>query len=202
MSSYIKYNNKKPDTLTIRLLKGWAYYFAGVFINMWFVTVMTALSMKALIIKLVVGVAALVIVNGMFFNYAYNAAKSDIEQINYHGMKEDKLMSLKMASFATIFGLIMYILLVLAKVGVFDGTKLGEYGFNYYMLANLYTVPWVGLFTEGRTMESLNTWGLLGLLLLFLTEPATIIASYEMTKRNIDFTDKLVYGKKGKKGKA
>lgn len=193
---YINYGNKHHDTMPKRLFKGLAYYIAGTLINTWFVTVMTALSMKALIIKLFVGIAALFILDGLFFNYAVNAAKSDNDNIKYHSGKEDKFMSLKMALFAPLPAYIMYILLVLAKAGVFGNSALGVNGFNYYMLWNLYTVPWIGLITDGRTMETLNIWGLLGLLALLLTMPLTIIISYEFTRRDIDISERLVYGKK------
>lgn len=193
----MKYGSNKPEGFPKRILKGFLYYIIGVGMNMWFVTVMTGLMMSNLFIKLAVGIAAEIIVNGLFFNYAYNAANLDRELVKFHGMEHDRHMSLKMALIVPIFGYIMTIMLGLVKAGAFDGTILGERGYNYYILLNLHSLPWIAMFTDERTIDSLTWAGYGGIVLLQLIQPAVIALSYEITYRDIDVREKLFY--KGKK---
>ncbi len=171
----------------------------GVIMNLWFVTVMTGLMMENIFIKLIVGIAAEIIVNGLFFNYAYNAAKLDRNLVKLHGMERDRFMSAKIAAFAPLPGYVMFIMLAAAKAGAFAGTSLGQYGFNYYIMLNLHTLPWIAMVTDGRSMEYLSYGGLAGLLLLQLLQPAVIVLTYEFTFRDIDVFTKLLYGKNAKK---
>lgn len=193
----MKYGSNKPESFPKRILKGFLYYIIGMGMNMWFVTVMTGLMMENLFIKLAVGIAAEIIVNGLFFNYAYNAACLDREQVKFHGMERDRYMSLKMALIVPVFGYIMTVMLGLAKAGAFDGTILGERGFNYYILLNLHTLPWIAMFTDERSIEHLTWAGYAGIVFLRLIEPAVIALTYELTYRDIDVKEKLFY--KGKK---
>lgn len=193
----MKYGSNKPEGFPKRILKGFLYYFIGIVMNMWFVTVMTGLMMNNLFIKLAVGIAAEIIVNGLFFNYAYNAACLDRDLVKFHGMERDKYMSLKIALIVPIFGYIMTVMLGLARAGVFDGTILGERGFNYYILLNLHTLPWIAMFTDERSIEHLTWAGYAGIVFLQLIEPAVIALTYELTYRDIDIKEKLFY--KGKK---
>ncbi len=192
------YSGTKPESFIKRVLKGWLYYVMGFVMNLWLVTVMMAMASDFLIVKFLLGIAALVIIDGLFFNFAYNAARRDRELIKFHGMEQDKSMSLKLALLVPIFGYIMYILLFLVKLGVFDGTILGQNGFNYYILLNLHTLPWIAMITDGRTLEYLTWGGMFGLLLIQLTEPATIVLTYELTLRDVDVKEIIFYGKKKK----
>lgn len=192
------YSGTKPESFIKRLLKGWMYYIMGFVMNLWLVTVMMAMASDFLVVKFLLGIAALIVVNGLFFNYAYNAARRDRELIKFHGAKQDKKMSLKLALLVPIFGYIMYILLFLAKVGVFDGTVLGENGFNYYILLNLHTLPWIAMITDSRTIDCLTWGGMFGLLVIQLIEPITLVLSYELTLRDIDVKEIIFYGKKKK----
>lgn len=198
----MRYGTNRPEGLPKRILKGLLYYIIGVVMNMWFVTVMTGLMMENLFIKLAVGIAAEVIVNGLFFNYAYNAACLDRELVKFHGMEKDRYMSLKMALTAPVLGYVMTVMLGLAKAGAFDGTLLGERGFNYYILLNLHALPWIAMFTDERSIEHLTWAGYAGIVFLQLIEPAVIALTYELTFRNIDIKEKFLYGKKNTDKKA
>lgn len=195
----MRYGSTKPEGIAKRILKGLLYYIIGIVMNMWFVTVMTGLMMENLFIKLAVGIAAELIVNGLFFNFAYNAACLDRDLIKFHNMEKDRSMSVKLGITVPVFGYIMVIMLGLAKAGVFDGTVLGQNGFNYYILLNLHTLPWIAMFTDGRSMEYLTWGGYAGIVLLQLIQPAVIIITYELTVREINFLDDLMYKKKEKK---
>lgn len=190
---------KKKEPFIKRLFKGWGYFIVGFIMNTWFCTVMITQMPKILLLRLLVGAAALFIINGLYFNYAYNAAKLDRDLIRYHNMEKDRHMSLKLALLVPIYSYVCYIILFIAKLGLFSGTHFGEYAFNYYILTNIHTLPWVSAVTDGRTMESLSWGGMFGLLIIMLIQPVVIVLTYELTLRDIDLSHILMYGKKKNK---
>ena len=80
--------------------------------------------------------------------------------------------------------------MALSKLGVIKDI------FNYYILANMQTLAWVDLFTDGRTIDCLSWGGLFGLLLIILVAPAVIMITYECTIKEVDLKAIFVYGKK------
>ena len=186
---------KKRESFLTRIIKGWGYFAAAFVMNIWFCTVMLTFAGNSLVVKLLTGIAALIILDGLLFNYSYNAAKSDREQIKYHGEERDKLMPLKMSLIVPAFHYISYIVLCLCKAGIITWDNV-NYSFNYYSLLNIHTLPWTAMFTEGRDLAHLTVPGLFGLLLINLTEAATITVTYLCTLNDIDVKKLIMY--KGK----
>lgn len=184
----------KETSFIKRILKGWLYLLGGTVMNMWFCTVMVGIFRGSLLITLLVGIAALVIVNGLLFNYSYNAGKLDRDLIKYHGKIKTLSMPIKMALLVPLPHYIMFIALMLAKTGVITSAA-SNYYLNFYILANLHVLPWVALFTEARTTDSLTWGGAAGLLLILLLEPAVIYITYVCTLNSIDIKALLYYGK-------
>lgn len=186
---------KNRYSLMPEAAKGWGYFLAGLIMNLWFCSVMIAVTKNYLFLKLLVGIAALVITNGLYFNYAYNCAKRDRDLIKYHGVTEDKNRAYKLAALVPIYSYVTYILLFLAKLGVFGNTQLGNYAFNYFVILNAKFVPWVNLFTEEIKMSNLTWGGMAGILLIILIEPLTIALTYKLTSAEVDVAQ-IMYKKK------
>lgn len=184
----------KEESFIKRILKGWLYLLGGTMMNMWFCTVMVGVFRGSVLITLLVGIAAIVIVNGLFFNYSYNAGKLDRELIKFHGKEKNFSMPVKMALLVPLPHYIMYTALILAKAGVIASSG-SDYFLSYYILANLHVLPWVSLFTEARTTDSLTWGGAAGLLLILIIEPAVISITYVCTLNSIDIKALLYYGK-------
>ena len=97
------YSGTKPESFIKRILKGWMYYIIGFVMNLWLVTVMMAMASDFLIVKFFLGIAALVVVDGLFFNYAFNASRRDRELIKFHGMEQDKKIEVLMKNLISTF---------------------------------------------------------------------------------------------------
>lgn len=180
----------KREKFIFRALKGMGWWLAGELICVIFVMCMLMFMMKFMAVKVFGAFACLIIVNGLFFNYAYNCAVRDKNLVKFHGAYDDKKMSLKLAVAAPLPQYIMWIVLLLSKLGI-----IGDI-FRYYVLANIQCLPWVDLFTSEREITALSWGGLFGLLVLMLAAPAVIIVTYECTIRELDIKALLLYGKK------
>ncbi len=182
------------EKFVFRALKGILWWLAADFICVIFNMCMIMLMKKFMIIKIFTALASVIILNGIMFNHTYNCAVRDRNLVKYHHVEQDKKMSLKMALTFPVLQYVMWIALLLSKLGILPDI------FNYYILANMQTIAWVDLFTAGRTIEFLSYPGLFGLLALMLIAPAVIIITYECTIRDLDVKALLLYGKKDKKG--
>ncbi|MCM1578626.1 MAG: hypothetical protein NC078_07515 [Ruminococcus sp.] len=178
------------DTLPVRAGKGMLWWLGGEFICIIFNMCMIPLLVRFMAMKIFTAVASCLISNGLFFNFAYNCAVRDKNIVRYHGAERDEKMSLKMAFTAPLPAYIMWIALLLSKLGV-----IGDI-FNLYIIGNMQCLAWVDLFTQGRDIGSLTWGGLAGLLLLTLIAPVTIIVTYECVFRDIDVKAIMLYGKK------
>lgn len=177
------------DSLPKRILKGVGYHIAGEIMSAFLVITMIVLTAKMDVawIKIIAAVFTLTIVLGLFFNWAHNAAKADRDAVKFHKQPYDKFMPLKMALGGPIISYVSIIALILSKSGVISDI------FNVYLLLNLHTVPAVDAFTDGRTLEFLTVPGLLGLLLLVLLQPLTIVLTYILTYNDVDVITKIMY---------
>lgn len=184
---------KKGESFIVRILKGWGYLAASTVMNLWFVTVLIVFAGKSLFVKLLIGIAALIIVNGLFFNYSYNCAKKDRDLIRYHGKERDRFMPLKMSLIVPAFHYIVFIVLCLCKAGIVTFEN-SDHMLGFYATLKMHTLPWIAMFTEGRTMEYLTLPGILGLLLIDLIEPAVISLTYILTLNDVDIK-KFIYKK-------
>ncbi|MDE7293769.1 MAG: hypothetical protein K2N72_05020 [Oscillospiraceae bacterium] len=178
------------DSLPARAGKGLLWWLGGEFICVIFNMCMIPLLVRFMAMKIFTAIASAIIVNGLFFNFAYNCAVRDKNIVRYHGAERDRKMPLKMALTAPLPEYIMWIALLLSKLGI-----IGDI-FNWYIIGNMQCLAWVDLFTQGRDIGSLSYIGLFGLLLLILISPVTIILTYEITFRDIDIKALLLYGKK------
>lgn len=173
-----------------RAIKGIMWWLAGEFSCFIFNMCMLIAMKRFFAVKIFCAAASLIIFNGLMFNYSYNCAVRDRNLIKYHGVKQDKKMSLKIALAAPVLQYVMWTALLLSKLGV-----IGDF-FRYFILANVQCLPWVDLFTASREISALSWGGLAGLLVIMLIAPAVIIVTYELTVRDIDVKAILLYGKK------
>ena len=180
----------KSENFAKRGVKGILWWLAGEVICMVFNLCMLPFMMKFMAFKVFTAVPSIIIADGLFFNFAYNCAVKDRNLIKYHNVNHDKTMSLKMALISPLPQYIMWIVLLLSKLGI-----IGDI-FNIFILSNMKTLAWVDLFTSGRTIDHLSWGGLFGLLALMLIAPAVIAVTYELTIRDIDVKAILLYGKK------
>lgn len=183
----------RPEKFGKRAVKGMLWWLAGEFVCVIFNMCMLLVMNRFMAVKIFCSVASVIIANGLLFNFTYNCAVRDRNFIKYHGVEYDPKMKLKLALTAPLPQYLMWVVLLLSKLGV-----VGDI-FRYYILANMQCIGWVDLFTEGRDITSLSWAGLFGLLFLVLIAPAVIIATYECTIRDIDVKALLLYGKKNTK---
>jgi len=178
-----------------RTFKGWGWWLAGEIIAVIFTMCMVIAMRRYMLVRIFTGFASVFIVNALYFNFAYNCAKADLNAVKYHKKERDPAAGLMLAVSAPLFQYIMWILLVLSKAGAVPDI------FNYYILANIECIAWVDLFTTQRTIDVLTVPGLIGLLSIVLISPITIILTYELTYRELDIKAILLYGNKnvGKK---
>lgn len=181
----------KTENIFVRILKGMGYSLIAEFMSMFLVLSMIAMKGMfggSVVLKVIIGLCTLVLTLGLYFNWTYNAAKRDRDAVMYHKIPYDRFMPLKMAVGGPIISILMYIVLVLSKIGLLPDM------FNFFLLANFFTVPFVDSFTEGRTIEFVSVWGLLGLGLLVLSQCAAIAVTYIVTYKDIDIA-KFMYKK-------
>lgn len=176
--------------LLFRTFKGWLWWLAGEIVCIIFTVCMLMVAKRFMIVMIFMACSALLLTNGLYFNYALNWANHDRNAVKFHKAKEDSRMSLKMALLAPLPQYIMWFALLLSKLGVIRDI------FSLYILANIQVTGWVELFTPGRTIDHVNAAGLLGLLFIVLISSATIFITYECVYREIDVKAILMYGKK------
>lgn len=110
----------KSDSITVRCLKGLGFWLVGE-VMCFIICLMSSLLMsKFFIAKLFMCFCTMAVTLGMFFQYAYTAAKRDREMVKFHGQPEDKKMPYKMAAAATAPFFIMLIIIAFDKAGVID----------------------------------------------------------------------------------
>lgn len=183
---------EKYDPLPLRAGKGMLWWLGGEVICVIFNFCMIPLFIRFMALKIFTALSSVLITSGLYFNFAYNCAVRDRNLVKYHGEERDSKMSLKIALTAPLPAYVMWIALLLSKLGV-----IGDI-FNYYILANMQCIAWVDLFTQGRDIGSLSVAGLMGLLLMNLIAPAVIIITYECVYRDIDVKSLVMYRKKEK----
>lgn len=179
----------KKENFFKRILKGIGYGLISEFMCMFLVISMIAMNGMfggSVVLKVIIGLCTLVLTLGLYFNWTFNAAKKDRDAVAYHNVPYDKYMPIKMAVGGPIVSIVMYILLILSKI------KLLPDLFNVFLLADLFTVPFVDSFTSERTIEALSVWGLLGLGLLVLSQCVVIVVTYIVTYKDIDIV-KFMY---------
>lgn len=180
----------KKENFAARAFKGIGYGLIGEILCFFLVSPLVVWARRsAFIFKLALAFAALFITLGLYFNWAYNAARRDRDMVKFHGMEYDKYMPLKMALIGPILSYICLVVLIISYCGFIPDI------FNFYLLFNMFIMPFVESFTEGRTFEFLTVPGLLGIIALVLTQPLTIAVSYIVTYKDIDVA-KLIFYKK------
>ena len=183
--------NFKKESFFKRAIKGIGYSIAAEIMCAFLVITMIVLTVKTdlALIKIIAAVFTLTVVLGLFFNWAHNAAKADRDAVKFHNVEYDRYMPLKMALCGPVISYVTLIALILSKCGVIKDV------FNVFLLINMYAVPFVDAFTDGRTIEFLTVPGLLGLILLTLLQPASIIITYVLTYKDVDVVTKIMYKK-------
>lgn len=181
----------KKENFAVRALKGIGCGIISEIMCFFLMLSMVALNQMtggSVIVKVVIALFSLTVTLGLYFNWAFNAAKKDRDLVKYHGMEYDRFMPLKMAIAAPVISYISLIALILSKCGVIPDI------FNIFLLINLFALPFTDCFTAGRTLEFLSVPGLIGLTLLVLSQGAVIAATYIMTYKDVDVL-KFIYKK-------
>lgn len=172
-----------------RALKGILWSLAGEIICFVFILCFFVPMQKFMLARIFAGLATLVLVNGLYFNFAYKCAQKDKNAVKYHSAERDPRAGLFMALTAPLGQYVLWIILLLSKLGAISDFV------GKYLLLNIQCLPWYDLFTDNRTIDHLAPAGLAGLLLLTLISPAVIYITYELTYREIDVKAILMYGK-------
>ncbi len=184
--------SEKPENFYKRAIKGMLWWLAGEFICIIFNMCMLVIMSKFMAVKIFTAISSAIIVNGLFFNFAYNCAVKDHNLIKYHKVERDRHMAIKIALTAPLPQYIMWIILLLSKLGI-----IGDI-FRYYVWANIQSLAWVLLFTESWSINDLSLGGICGLLILTIAAPAVIIITYELTLNEVDVKALMLYGRKNK----
>lgn len=181
--------SRKKENFAARTLKGIGYWLLGSFMCLFMCMSMLVLMRSLLILKFFVAFCTTGIMLGLMFNWAYYSAKRDKNAVKYRNMEYDKYMPLKMSLTAPIISYVMAALMFLCKLGV-----IGDI-FNYFMYIDMWLVPYVKMFTDGTTIDSIPWWGVLGLTLLILLQPAVIYVTYVLTYKDVDVAKEVLYKK-------
>ena len=104
-------------------------------------------------------------------------------------MEYDKYMPLKMSLTAPIVSYVMVVLLFLSKLDI-----IGDI-FNYFMYIDMWLVPYVKMFTEETAITAVPWWGVFGLTVLVLLQPAVISVTYILTYKDVDVVKEVFYKK-------
>ncbi len=188
-----KYISREKENIVKRSLKGVGYWLMGSFMCLFMCSMLLVLMKSILILKIFVAFCTTVIMLGLFFNWAYNAAKRDKNAVKFHNMEFDKYMPLKMSIAAPIVSYVMLVLLYMCKLGA-----LPESFFSAYLICDMWILPYITMFTEERTIGSVSWVGMGGLTLLTLLQPAAISLTYILTYNDVDVINVIFY-KKDKK---
>lgn len=187
MSDKIISRNK--ENFVSRIAKGIGYWFLGEFMCFFMCLPMQVLMRGSIILKMFVAFCTLMITMGLYFNWAHYAAKRDRNAVKFHNMDFDGLMPLKMSIAAPIFSYIMLIALYLCKMGAIPDV------FNFYMIGNIWMLPFIKMFTDTTSIAGVSWFGMAGMTLLVLVQPAVIYATYVLTYKDVDIMKILMYKK-------
>ncbi len=186
-----KYISREKENFFKRLLKGWGFWLVGCFMSFIVCSTMLVLMRGVLLLKIFVAFCTTVITLGLYFNWAYNCAKRDRNAVKYHNMEYDKFMPLKMAVGAPIVSYVMLIMLYLCKAGTVPDTF-----FSAYILADIWILPYITLFTGERTIYAMSWAGIGGMTLITLLQPLTVYLTYVITYNDVDIVSLIFYNKK------
>lgn len=187
MSERIISRNK--ENFAVRTLKGIGYWLLGSFMCLFMCMSMLVLMRSLLVLKFFVAFCTTAIMLGLMFNWAHYSAKRDRNAVKYHNMEYDKYMPLKMSLTAPIVSYVMVVLLFLSKLDI-----IGDI-FNYFMYIDMWLVPYVKMFTEETAITAVPWWGVFGLTVLVLLQPAVISVTYILTYKDVDVVKEVFYKK-------
>ncbi len=185
---------REKENFIKRSFKGIGYWLLGSFMCFFVCSTMVVLMDKILLLKIFVALCTSTITLGLYFNWAHYAAKRDRNAVKFHNMEYDRFMPAKMAIIAPIVSYIMLVLLFLCKAGVIN-----ENFMSMYLLIDIWILPFVTMFTEERTISAISWGGLIGISLVTLLQPVTIIITYICTYNDIDIVKHIFYKKDGTK---
>ncbi|MCH5194897.1 MAG: hypothetical protein J1F11_13130 [Oscillospiraceae bacterium] len=178
---------RNKENFVIRAAKGLGYWFLGTFMSTFVCAAMIVLIRGTIMLKIFVALCTLTITMGLFFNWAHYAAKRDRNAAKFHNMEYDRYMPLKMSIAAPIVSYGMLIALYLCKLGIIPDI------FNWYMWIDMWTVPFIKMFTDSTTIDGISWTGILGITFLVLLQPLTITATYLLTYNDVDVTKLVLY---------
>lgn len=182
--------SKQKENFVKRSFKGIGYWFLSAIMCFFMCTALLLPTKHFLILKLLLAVSTTIITLGLFFNWTHYAARRDKNAVKFHNMEYDKFMPLKMAVTAPIVSFIMLILLYLCKAGLIsDGF------FSLYLLCDIWILPYITLFTNERTIDSISWFGMVGITLVTLLQPLAIAATYILTYNDVDVVNIIFYKK-------
>jgi hypothetical protein len=181
--------NNRPETLFKRGLKGLGYLFLSQFLTFFINISFTAMLSKFLPFLIFSCICTLCITLGLMFNWSYNCAKTD-EALDRQGTKPyDKYMPAKMGVIVGVIPLVLYIILIISKIGL-----IGNFLPVYTILSN-WQLPFRVVFSASIDIADITAAGLIGFGFLTLLIPAAAVVTYVLVKRGVDFS-KYIYEKK------
>lgn len=186
--------SREKENFFKRSLKGIGYWLMGSFMCSVICSALLVLMKSVMILKIFVAFCTTAIMLGLFFNWAHYAAKRDRNAVKFHNMEYDRFMPLKMSIAAPIVSYVMLILLYLCKLGAVP-----DVFFSLYVLADIWTLPYITLFTEERTIYGISWLGMAGITFLTLLQPAAISLTYILTYNDVDVVSLVFYQKNKKK---
>ncbi len=189
----VKFVSREKENFFIRSLKGIGYWLIGSFMCFVVCSTMVVLMKGVLVLKIFVAFCTTMIMMGLYFNWAYNAAKQDKNAVKFHNMEYDRFMPLKLSVIAPIISYIMLVMLYLCKLGTVPDTF-----FSIYLIADIWILPYITLFTGERTIYAVSWLGMAGITLITLLQPIVIWLTYILTYNDVDVVS-LVFYKKNKK---
>lgn len=135
---------------------------------------------------------------GMFpYNMLWNIGSHDDNFVQLGRMDEDKYFGLKVGAIASIPSALLYLLLVVGKLGIIDGVIL-----RWHRLLNTPFIPYIdAVELDASSAAELSIGSLLAVAVTLLFVPFVCWLGYHLGYRQISVREKLVYKKKTSNGR-
>lgn len=185
--------SREKENFAKRCVKGIGYWLIGSFMCFCICSTMVVLMKGVLLLKIFVALCTSAIMLGLFFNWAYYSAKRDRNAVKFHNMEYDRFMPIKMAIAAPIASYVMLVMLYMCKLGAIQ-----ESFFSYYLMFDMWILPYVTLFTGERVIGAVSWGGMIGITLVTLLQPAVIYLTYMLTYNDVDVASLVFYKNKRK----
>ena len=129
------------------------------------------------------------------YHILWELGNHDDTKVRYKGQREDRLRGYRVGAFAAIPYFVLWVLLMLAKVGVMpDGYAL------VYRLATIPFMPFVNWVTANGNLQACSVWQLFALLLMVVYLIVVCGVSYRLGHQQFSLHEHLVFAKEKPEG--